>query len=175
MNYIKNPFSLKEISIEEPFCDRKTEVKELTSHALNHANVVLYSPRRYGKTSLVKRVQKATEERGLTTIYVDFFGVSDIETVAAKFAAHLYSYCHHDEGLFKKAIRFIIVFRPVIKPDAEMGIAITAEPTTQIGGPKLLEETFSLFGAFVKEHPRGFHIDLDEFQEITGLRESKQI
>ena len=175
MNYIRNPFSLKEISIEEPFCDRKTEIKELTSHALNYANIVLYSPRRYGKTSLVKRVQKATEEHGIITIYADFFGVSNIETVASKFATYLYSYCHHDENLFKKAIRLMSIWRPVIKPDPEMGVIITAEPTTQMSGLKLLEETFSLFGKFIKEHPPGFHIVLDEFQEITDLHESKQI
>jgi len=56
-----------------------------------------------------------------------------------------------------------------------MGIIITAEPTTQMSGLKLLEETFSLFGKFTQEHPPGFHIVLDEFQEITELRESKQI
>ncbi|NLW35578.1 MAG: ATP-binding protein [Syntrophorhabdus aromaticivorans] len=63
----------------------------------------------------------------------------------------------------------------MIKPDPEMGITITAEPTTQINGLELLEETFSLFGKFIKEHAPGFHIVLDEFQEITELRESKQI
>jgi len=175
MSFIRNPFSLKELSVEEPFCDRAIEMKELASHALNFANVVLYSPRRYGKTSLVKRVQSAIRGQGLITVYVDFFGVGNLEAVANKFATYLYSYCHHNENLFKKAMRLISIWRPVIKPDPEMGITITAEPTTQINGLELLEETFSLFGKFVKEHTPGFHIVLDEFQEITELRESKQI
>ena len=175
MNYIRNPFSLKEILIDEPFCDREKEMKELSSHALNFANVVLYSPRRYGKTSLVKRVQEALHEKGIITIYVDFFGSDSLEDVAGKFATYLYSYCHHDENLFKKAMQFIRVWRPVIKPDPEMGVTITVEPTTQISGLKLLEETFTLFGKFVKGQRPGFHIVLDEFQEITELRESKQI
>jgi hypothetical protein len=175
MNYIRNPFSLKELSIEEPFCDRDKEMKELASHALNFTNVVLYSPRRYGKTSLVKRVQNAIHGHDAITIYVDFFGVGSMEAVANKFATYLYSYCHHNENLFQKAMRFISIWRPVIKPDPEMGITITAEPTTQMNGLKLLEETFSLFGKFIKEHAPGFHIVLDEFQEITELRESKQI
>jgi len=87
MNYLRNPFSLKELSIEEPFCDREEEIKELGSHALNFANVVLYSPRRYGKTSLVKRVQKAIQGEGIITIYVDFFGVENLDAVANKFAS----------------------------------------------------------------------------------------
>ena len=175
MNYIRNPFSLKEIPPEEPFCDRKNEMKELSSHARNFANVVLYSPRRYGKTSLVKRIQKALSENGIITIYVDFFGIDSLEDVATRFATYLYSYCHRNETLFKKAMKFITIWRPVIKPDPEMGITITAEPTTQTNGLKLLEETFSLFGRFVKEHDSGFHIVLDEFQEITELREARQI
>lgn len=175
MNYHRNPFSLKELSLEEPFCDREKEMKELTSHALNFANVVLYSPRRYGKTSLVKRVQRVVQQRDTVTIYVDFFGVESLEAVANKFATYLYSYCHHNENLFRRAMKFISLWRPVIKPDPEMGVTITAEPTTQVNGLKLLEETFSLFGAFAKENGPGFFVVLDEFQEITELRESKQI
>ena len=74
MNYIRNPFSLKEIPIDGPFCDRKNEMKELSSHARNYANVVLYFPRRYGKTSLVKRIQKAVYENGAITVLLMLSG-----------------------------------------------------------------------------------------------------
>ena len=139
-------------------------MKELSSHARNFANVVLYSPRRYGKTSLVKRVQEALYQNGMITVYVDFFGIDSLEDVATRFATYLYSYCHHNENLFKKAMKFISIWRPVIKPDPEMGITITAEPTTQMNGLKLLEETFWPSADLPKSTARGFTSFLTSFR-----------
>ena len=47
---MSNPFYLQEIPVDAPFCDRGGELKELQSYAEAKANVVLFSPRRYGKT-----------------------------------------------------------------------------------------------------------------------------
>jgi len=51
-----NPFTLGIISPDQEFCNREKEIEELTRHALNCTHVVIFSPRRYGKTSLVKQV-----------------------------------------------------------------------------------------------------------------------
>jgi AAA+ ATPase superfamily predicted ATPase len=166
---MRNPFLVREIQAEEPFCDRNIELKELVSHGESFANVVLYSHRRYGKTSLVKRVQKALQSRGIITVYTDFFGLVTIDEIAERLVKCVYAYAYKDETLFRKAIRAIKNWRPVIKPDAEAGLEVTVEQTTNKNGFELLEETFSLFGSFVKEHSKGFNIVLDEFQEITNL------
>ena len=50
-----------------------------------------------------------------------------------------------------------------------------AETTAAKNGIELLDETFGLFGAFMNDHGSGFHIVFDEFQEISELRESRQI
>lgn len=172
---MRNPFITREIEVEEPFCDRITELKELTSYALSFANVVLYSPRRYGKTSLMKRVQKTVQDKGIVTVYVDFFGLASVDEVAHRLIEHLYRYCHKEQSLFKKAMQSITLWRPVLKPDPNSGFEITVEQTTQQRGLELLKETFTLFSSFVKEHANGFHIVLDEFQEITNLKDSIKI
>jgi AAA+ ATPase superfamily predicted ATPase len=172
---MRNPFLVREIQTEEPFCDRAIELRELVSHGESFANVVLYSHRRYGKTSLVKRVQKALQGQGIVTIYADFFGLVTIDEVAERLVRCLYAYCYQDENLFKKAMRAVKNWRPVIKPDPETGLEITVEQTTQKNGLDLLEETFSLFGSFAKEHSKGFNIVLDEFQEITNLTDAIKI
>ena len=59
-----NPFYLQELPDDAPFCDRETELRELISYAQAKANLVIYSPRRFGKTSLVRRVQKALAAEG---------------------------------------------------------------------------------------------------------------
>jgi uncharacterized protein len=166
---MRNPFLVREIQAEEPFCDRNIELKELVSHGESFANVVLYSHRRYGKTSLIRRVQKALQSRGIITVYTDFFGLVTIDEVAERLVRCLYTHAYKDETLFRKTMRAIKNWRPVIKPDMETGLEVTVEQTTHKNGLELLEETFSHFGSFVKEHSKGFNIVLDEFQEIANL------
>lgn len=60
-----NPFTMRVIPPDAPFCNRTEELKDLSRHAVNQASVVLFSPRRYGKTSLVKKVQHEIEEKAV--------------------------------------------------------------------------------------------------------------
>ena len=69
----KNPFILSVIPPDAPFCNRIEELEQLTSYAIDGTNVVLFSPRRFGKTSLVKRVQAKLAKQGMLVLYADFF------------------------------------------------------------------------------------------------------
>ncbi|KPK35857.1 MAG: hypothetical protein AMK70_04510 [Nitrospira bacterium SG8_35_1] len=172
---MKNPFYFRELPLNAPFCDRQTELAELLSHAENRANVVLYSPRRYGKTSIVKRVQNQLGNKSLATVYVDFFGVDSIEDMMVRLASRVYKYSHSNESLFKKMMRFLSSWRPVVRPDPEYGASLTVEPATKLRGVELLEETLTGLGKFISDHKKGCHIVFDEFQEIVELKESAKI
>lgn len=172
---MQNPFYFRVLPLTAPFCNREKELDQLVSHAQNRANVVVFSPRRYGKTSLVQRVQERLKRRGLVTVYVDLFGIDSLEDMAARMASRLYSYCHEDEGLFKKAMKFLSSWRPVIRPDPEYGVSLTVEATVGQKGTELLNGTLDGFGKFIQEQKKGVHIVFDEFQEIAELRESLQI
>lgn len=56
MLVMPNPFLIETLSPDSPFCDRDDEIARLQSCAESGTNVVLFSPRRYGKTSLAVRV-----------------------------------------------------------------------------------------------------------------------
>jgi hypothetical protein len=43
-----NPFYFQEVPVDAPFCNRKRKLKESRIYAEGRANVVLFSPRRYG-------------------------------------------------------------------------------------------------------------------------------
>lgn len=72
----KNPFYFKVLSLEYPFCNRTKELSDLIGYAEGKANILVYSPRRYGKTSLIKRIQNELAKKGAITVFADFFGVS---------------------------------------------------------------------------------------------------
>ena len=50
---MRNPFIYAEPVDGENFADRKRELEELKTEMLSGQNVIIYSPRRFGKSSLV--------------------------------------------------------------------------------------------------------------------------
>lgn len=171
-----NPFYTYTLPVDVPFCNREREIKDLLSFASSGTNVVLYSPRRFGKTSLVKRVQNTLRGDGAVTIFADFFGVTSVEDVAARLAKAVFSVTHKNESLWKIALRTIKSFRPVLRPDPESGVSLSVEPAS-IGrrGLDLLDETMDSLGRFIEENGKLVHVALDEFQEIVELKEALQI
>jgi hypothetical protein len=171
-----NPFYLQELPLEAPFCNRSEELKELQSYAEAKANVVLFSPRRYGKTSLVKRVQKSLSHQGAVTIFVDFFGVASVEDVSARLAKAAFIITHQKESSWKTALRTITSFRPVLRPDPASGMSFSVEPSSaEKGGMELLEETMTSLAEFITATDTLVHVALDEFQEIVALKQALQI
>ena len=167
-----NPFTFSELAVDEAFCNREKELKELSSHALNKANVVLYSPRRYGKTSLVKRVQADVAKKGVITLYMDFFGVDSVGGIIEQVVSCFYKYCH----VHKKTKWFFSSLRPAMTIDPRDGSAsFSIEPSEKRRGIDLLREMLEEFGNVTKAHKAGFHVVFDEFQELTEIPEARQI
>ncbi|MDI7261421.1 MAG: ATP-binding protein [Thermodesulfobacteriota bacterium] len=171
-----NPFYLQEVPVDAPFCDRNRELTELQSYAEAKANVVLFSPRRYGKTSLVKRIQNSLANKGAVTLFADFFGVASVDDVAFRLAKAVFVITHKKELLWKSALRAMKSFRPVLKPDPSGGVSLSVEPSTAgKGGLGLLDETMDSLREFVNTTKSLVHVALDEFQEIATLREALQV
>jgi hypothetical protein len=169
---MKNPFTLKEIPAGPAFCDRERERADLTAIAAASENVLLYSPRRYGKTSLIRKVQRQLKTNGSLTAYCDLFGVSSIEEIAGRIAKSIYTITRKDEGLFQKSIRFLTSFRPVLSPGHDGSISVSVQPAYTSEPMALLESTMAALEKFVVGVPDPVHIVLDEFQEICEIENS---
>ena len=70
---MQNPFVYGEEVSGENFCDRSSEIRELLRDIENSQNVMIYSQRRFGKTSLVKEVLRRAEEKNFIVVYVDLY------------------------------------------------------------------------------------------------------
>jgi AAA+ ATPase superfamily predicted ATPase len=70
---VKNPFVYGETVSGEHFCNRIREIKELVADIINCQNVIIFSPRRYGKTSLIKQVLRKVKAKGILTFYIDLY------------------------------------------------------------------------------------------------------
>lgn len=70
---LNNPFSFGQTVAGEQFTDRAKERAELRQEFLSGQNVILTSPRRYGKTSLVREVLKQLPAKTHVSLVVDLF------------------------------------------------------------------------------------------------------
>ena len=62
------------VSVEgDNFTDRTQETKRIRSNFENGVNTILISPRRIGKTSLVKKVCSSITDSSIKTIYMDIY------------------------------------------------------------------------------------------------------
>jgi len=169
-----NPFTMRVIPPHSPFCNRGEELRDLRRHAMNRANVVIFSPRRYGKTSLVQRVQADLEKENFLVFYADLFMVTTVNEVAERIAKNVYAILHKRESLLQKGARYLKTFktfRPVLKPSAENGFTLSVEPSSRtVPGIDLLDTVLEELGLFLKKERSRVLIVLDEFQEITDLK-----
>ncbi|HSJ93983.1 MAG TPA: hypothetical protein VK896_08100 [Gaiellaceae bacterium] len=81
-----NPFVYSRPLAAEDIIDREAEIHELLRNVVGGHYVRLFAPRKYGKTSLLKRALRDGEEQeGLVPIHVDLYRVSSIADVTVRF------------------------------------------------------------------------------------------
>lgn len=81
-----NPFEYSDPVTGDSFADRRAELQTLTSRMLSGQNVVLISPRRYGKTSLIMNAQVRVRRRGGRTGLANLFWCRSRQDVAQELA-----------------------------------------------------------------------------------------
>jgi len=70
---MRNPFVYGETVSGDNFCNRIQEINELVNDIVNGTNVIIFSPRRYGKTSLINQVLEIARQKSIFSFYVDLF------------------------------------------------------------------------------------------------------
>ena len=87
-----NPFYITGIIPPEYFCDRETETDWLARTVTNQANVLLTSPRRMGKTQLIRHFYERPEIKGhYHTFYVDIYPTTSLHELVLFLSKEIYS------------------------------------------------------------------------------------
>jgi hypothetical protein len=169
-----NPFSFGPLALDDAFTDREDEIAELLADVRNGQDVVLYAPRRYGKSSLVLRVAQDAVRDGMLVGYCDLLAVTSKERFAAALAKTLYA--DIDSAAGQVVDRALELFRglrilPTLEVDPQDG---TLRFSFRAGrGPADIDETIEslleLLGKLAAERKRRVVMIFDEFQEIVEL------
>jgi len=97
-----NPFKYGKIVSGNDFADREKETKQLVEDLKSGQNVLLYSPRRYGKTSLILRALDLLKQSDVLTSYIDLYGCVTVSDLVDKLIQG--PYCPHKERYKKLEI-----------------------------------------------------------------------
>ena len=112
---VKNPFVFSKEVGAKNFCNRKKEIKELLGFARSSQNVMIFSQRRFGKTSLVREVLKRAQKEGILTVYVDLYAaLSEEQLVKSYSEAVSNSLLNKTEKAFKNAGKLFKQLQPVL-------------------------------------------------------------
>lgn len=167
----RNPFILGHRISRPYFCDRKTEQEKLTSAVLNGRNVVLISPRRMGKTSLIYISFHESEEinQEYLTIFIDILQTNSLNEFTYLLGKEIF------DALAEKSVTRVQGFLAALKSlKGTFGFdPISGTPTfnIQLGDIKNPEYTLKEIFKYIEDSEKQVIITIDEFQQITKYPE----
>ena len=156
-----NPFKFGTVVENSFFTDRQNELQYIKSVLNSENHLILISPRRFGKTSLVV---KALRESNRKHIMLNLQSVVSSEDFAARLRKEIFKIYK-----FEKVKHFIKNFRIVptisLNPMTD-GVDVSIMP--MVDNRVLIEDVFALLQAIASEEDRMIVV-LDEFQEIKSI------
>ena len=174
---MENPFVYGKVVRGKYFADREAEIAELKNDIASSQNVIVFSPRRYGKTSLILEVLDRVKVDGLLTCYIDLFKVTSQETFIAAYAREVARLQGGRIQTMLKNIRDLLprlVPKVVMKGEkVDLEVEFEFDPRADKG--PLFDDLFEAVATMSLQTGKKAVVVFDEFQEITGWDVKGQI
>jgi hypothetical protein len=166
----ENPFVYGEIAPATAFVDRETELDQLGRDLLDGQKIFLISPRRYGKSSLIRLALRGCERAGALPVDVTVSSYSS-------YLGFLEGYARALVGVETKLDRARAWIRDLlgdVKPEVRYGIGGSLEISfpyarTARDVSRLATEVFELPARIARDRKRRLTVALDEFQAIGAF------
>jgi len=164
-----NPFYYGGAVKDSHFCNRVDEIKELSDDIRAGLNILIYAPRRFGKTSFVlKTLEKLEKDEDIKYIFLDIFHISTIdEFINIYFNAIA-------KSLQKPTDKVINFFKSMVnlRPNINVNFDSMGNPSFSLalsGEDRMqtLEDVLNIPLHFAKD--KKIVIVFDEFQQIATL------
>jgi AAA+ ATPase superfamily predicted ATPase len=174
---MNNPFIFGKVVYGDSFLNRESEISDITQSLLSGQNVICYSPRRYGKTSLLMRVKKNLETKGHLVFFIDLFRVTSLEDL---YNIYTSSIANAIRSPIKALIETLQNILPSINP--KVVFKSPESPTVEVSLPlpvllktETLHELFGSLEEYCKRKKKKGTVIFDEFQELTIIKDGPTI
>lgn len=168
---LSNPFISQGYESPDYFCDRQEETAMLMSHLRNGRNVTLISPRRIGKTGLIKNTfyHLTADNKDVVCLYVDIYATKSLRDFVEQLGTTVINdLVRKNSSLKDKVLTFFASLRPVFSLDpltGEPSVSITVEPSQE-------DITMRNIFRYLNESDKEVYVAIDEFQQIGEYPEN---
>jgi len=165
---MRNPFNYLQFARGDQFFDRLKILSDLKSRFLSgQTNVVIYGPRRYGKSSLVAQLSEQLEQEGFVCISFDMMKMATVNLFADAYATKTYRRLAPVRAGVRQVADFFKGLRPKLTLGNDGEVSFSFDSTASEMGPEELSEVLDLPQRL--SNGRRVLIALDEFQEVEGI------
>jgi hypothetical protein len=165
------PFRYEEPLEPDELVDREDELAAVHGRVSAGRNTRVTAPRRYGKTSLLRRLLRDCELEGVVGVYVDFYGVLTLADVSARIEAA------YEQALRGPLARWFQGVRRTLQPigrvsagPASVQLGAGAGPTPVSPQTALLER-LAMPKRLAERTGRTVAVVFDEFQAVLTAGE----
>ena len=163
-----NPFRYGTVVTGEYFYDRTEDLKSIKNDIKNGNNLIIYAPRRYGKTSLITKVLDELEKEGMNTIYLDFFKVHDRRIFLELYSLKILEKQHITaKRIIKQFRKFVKSIVPSVTFDATGNSSFQIQIQNSTNNDTTFDEVINLPEKMPGNEK--WVVVFDEFQEINKL------
>jgi hypothetical protein len=158
-----NPFVYGLPVEPEELIDREHELEAMLGLADAGQPVRLSAPRRYGKTTLLRRLLLEAEKGGAACVYVDLYGAVSLEQVSDRIEG---AYRRGLQGAVGRTmVNLVRTLRPRLRA-MPGGVGAEVAPAAEPDARRLLEHLLDLPIALYERTGRRSLVVFDEFQEV---------
>ena len=172
---MENPFIYGEIVTGKNLCGREKEIKELSRDIENSQKVLLFSPRRHGKTSLLKDILICLDRKKYFPIYVDLYPALTetdfIRLLAKAFSREITAPVEKTINIFKETFRYLtpkLSFSINKEGNMEFDVSIEKRDISPV-----LEDMLEGINTYIEKNRKKGVIIFDEFQQISYFETDK--
>lgn len=83
---MNSPFKYGKVVTGKQFINRKEDIRRIQNNISANLNTILISPRRWGKSSLVKQIEFLNKDKKLRFAFIDFFNIRTEEDFLEKYS-----------------------------------------------------------------------------------------
>lgn len=168
----KKPFVFGKAVGDDHFIGREKEMERLAANMRYGVNTILISPRRWGKTSLVKMVGKMVNDDNVRVIHIDAYACRSEYDFYNAFAIAILQQTASRMDEVKEMVqdfigRIIPTFSVSLDPQQTISMSLGISPKTHRP-----EEILNLPELIASKRGQQFIICIDEFQQIGDFPDS---
>ena len=162
-----SPFTYEKLALEDRFAGRDEEKKRITSNIFQKNNTVLLSPRKWGKTTLVKQIFHELRNYSYYSFaYIDLFRIRDEQEFFEVYCGHIIESLSEN---LEDSVKIAQILSETIGPKLTIGMGSKGVSLGLQFARKYTEELFELAQKAAEYKNKTLIICLDEFQNCDSF------